>query len=559
MKRMLRKNINKGQGEWMLELPKQKKEVAGKISGWKTMDARIREKSRNMWEWEPAARKLLPYLRSSMACAFFSAFLCGILAHGMMMFNKFSAHDDLHYLFEMGTTVTTGRWTLHILYWLHTLFFQDVPMSLPVLNGFIAILCIGLSAAMIVRMMRIQSRFLSAALGCLMVCFPTITGLFFYMFTIHYYMIALLGFVVIAWLLCEKKGWIVKTAAICAGAAFLGIYQGFLPILLGLFLLDGLRKLSRGEITPRSFWIEKGSQAFCTICMLGLYSAANRLLLLRLGESLSGYQGIGEIPTLSDIIFRTGIAYREFFLPTQGARWDMYPLRSRTMYWLMLAGDLVMSVRLLRNTARKSRVCAVLVGIHLLLLPLCCNLIFLTTDLIHGLMVYGQIIQILLFIWLLDQQEFRLPACRRSFALGSALILTVTGFLYIRLANQCYLKLAFEQQEAISYCTTLVTQIRASEDYRAERPVLFLNSGNIADPTLTHMSELDSVNIFYYYPDTREYLNMSRDRIMERWCGFTPVYYEGEDMTALPEVQSMPHYPDAGSIRIIHDILVVHF
>ncbi len=109
------------------------------------MNAEIKDGSRNMWEWESAVRKIRHYMQTPMACAFFSVLLCGLLAHGMMLFNKLSAHDDLHYLFELGTTVTTGRWTLHILYWLHTLFFQDVPMSLPVLNGVIAILCIGAS------------------------------------------------------------------------------------------------------------------------------------------------------------------------------------------------------------------------------------------------------------------------------------------------------------------------------------------------------------------------------------------------------------------------------
>ena len=218
-----------------------------------------------------------------------------------------------------------------------------------------------------------------------------------------------------------------------------------------------------------------------------------------------------------------------------------------------------MSIRLLVHCTQNSKPNAFLAGVHLLLFPFCCNMIFLTTDLIHGLMVYGQVMQIILFIWLLDQQEFHLPTWRRILSLGSALILFVDGFLYIRLANQCYLKLIFEQQEAISYCTTLITQIKSSDDYRADRPVLFINDGRITDPTITHMREMNSINIFYYYPDTREYLNMSRDRIMERWCGFTPVYYEGEDLSGLPEVQAMPHYPDTGSIQVIHDVLVVRF
>ena len=511
-----------------------------------------------MWGQDSLLQKLLPSLRTPMSWAFFSAAVFGLLAHGIMLFNKLSAHDDLHYLFELGTTVTTGRWTLHILYWLHTVFFQDTPMSLPLLNGCIAILCVGLASGLTVRLLEIRSRFLSGALGCLMVCFPAVTGMFFYMFTIHYYMIALLGMVFIAWLLCRSSGWIERGCAVCIGAASLGIYQGFFPVLLCLFLLDGLRKLSREEIDLRVFWKEKGIQVLCTLCMLGLYSAANRLLLARLGESLSGYQGVGVIPSVSDIVRRTGLAYREFFLPTEGALWDMYPLRIRTLYRLMLLGDAVMSVRLVACRARGKKLRAVFSGIFLLLIPLGCNMIFLTTDTVHGLMVYGQVMQAVLFIWLLDQQAFRRPQWGRVFSLISALILGLTGFLYVRLANQCYLKLTFEQQEAISWCTALVARIKSSEDYRAERPVLFLNSDGISDPTITHLRELDTVRIFYYGPDTREYLNMSRDRIMERWCGFTPLYYEGEDLSSLPEVQAMPHYPDEGSIRVIHNVLIVN-
>ena len=175
------------------------------LSGSVNMDERISIDKENMWECESIVRKILPPLQSPISYAFFSTLICGLLAHSLMLFNKLSAHDDLHYLFELGTTVTTGRWTLHLLYWFHLLLFQDTPMSLPVLNGFIAILCIGVAASLIVKLLRIRSRFLSAALGSLMVCFPTITGLFFYMFTIHYYMVALLGMVFIAGLLCQKS------------------------------------------------------------------------------------------------------------------------------------------------------------------------------------------------------------------------------------------------------------------------------------------------------------------------------------------------------------------
>lgn len=43
------------------------------------------------------------------------------------------------------------------------------------------------------------------------------------------------------------------------------------------------------------------------------------------------------------------------------------------------------------------------------------------------------------------------------------------------------------------------------------------------------------------------------------WCGFNPEIVDEEAYADLPEVQAMPHYPEAGSIRIIGDTVVVKF
>jgi len=503
-------------------------------------------------------RKISPQMRF----AFFSALICGLLAHGMALFNKLSWHDDLYYLFDVGATVSSGRWTLHLLYWLENLFFLDGHFSMPLFNGCIAIACIGAAAGLLVNLFRIRSKILSAALGCLMVTFPVITGLFTYVFTIHYYMAAMMLMVSAAYLLCRDTPWWVKIIAVFLGSAALGIYQAFLPLIPGIILLHGLMELSEGKTAPGQFWKGILLRVLCTGGMLVLYFIANKLFQIRLGLVDITYPGMEGADSLSPAgyLARIGRAYREFFLPVQRVSTDMYPLRVHTMYQLMLLGDLILSVRLLIRIAKTRRANVLPFVLFLFLIPLAGNFIFVMADQVHGLMTYGQIIQMVLFIWLTDRLEVRPPNMRKLLSFASAAVLAVTGLLYIRLANQCYLKINFEQQEAISFFTALVTQIKSSEDYQASRPVLFVNEKEIVDPTVTHIRELDVLRTISYEFNTLEYLNnYTWSRMMEIWCGFTPIYSDRWDLTSLPEVQAMPHYPDAGSIQLVQDVLVVHF
>ena len=47
--------------------------------------------------------------------AMLSAYLFGLLAHGMTLFQKLSVLDDVLCLFDTGATYTSGRWFLGIL------------------------------------------------------------------------------------------------------------------------------------------------------------------------------------------------------------------------------------------------------------------------------------------------------------------------------------------------------------------------------------------------------------------------------------------------------------
>ena len=71
---------------------------------------------------------------------FFTVLVAGIVAHGYILFNRISYHDNAACLFNLGGTYESGRWMLGFIY--------DIQMkttklfSVPVFNGLLSIIFI---------------------------------------------------------------------------------------------------------------------------------------------------------------------------------------------------------------------------------------------------------------------------------------------------------------------------------------------------------------------------------------------------------------------------------
>lgn len=495
-------------------------------------------------------------------CALGGAVLFGTMAHGMGMLNKFAHHDEILAMFRVGTTISSGRWMLHVLEWLVTAAFPSGPASLPLSHGLISLVGIGACAGLISRLFRFRSRACAAALGGLMAVFPVITGFFGYLYTMPYYILALLMTVGGVCLICGDGPWWHKGTGILLGGCATGIYQAFVPLLVSLPILYDIHCLaSRGEQAGRvgrRLLIQGG----CVAVLMMFYFAANRFFLAKFDLTLNSYMGINEIDSfpLATYFRRVGTAYREFFLPTRNVARDMYPMHLYYLYGLMLATDGVLAVRLVRRKWREKKSGAVLMTMLLLLLPLGCNFIFVMSEKVHGLMTYGQTAQFVLLLWGLDGLAIRRDRLRRAVSGLAAAVLALTGVMYIRFDNQCYLKAAFQQQQAISFFTTLISRVKSAEGYRADLPVVFLQEKEISDLTLYNMDELDFIHLDSYGDTMAEYVNSyAWYDFMARWCGFDPPYGDPAGWSDHPEVRQMPHYPDDGSIRRVEDRIIVRF
>ncbi len=502
--------------------------------------------------------------------AFFSALISGVLIHGAGLWNKFSWHDDIIALFWVGSTISSGRWMLHVMGWLETLAFGDGHFSLPALNGLFALVCIGAAAGLLVHLLKIRKKSCCVGLGCVMAAFPTVAGLFGYMFTVHWYMLAMGMMCVSAFLICRGKRWWILAGAVLLGGCSVGIYQAFVPMLLSIILLHDLMCLAEGDEPAGALLKRLPAQALCVLGVMGFYFAMNRFFLWKFGLQMNTYMGMNEMmsATPGDYLARVGTAYREFFSPARNVSADMYPMHAHYAYLAMLCLDLLLGVLQGIRLLRKNRAKAALFFGLLALFPLANDFIYVMADRTHGLMTFSLVMQTALFVWLADRADFRdffrgekkATVLRRAVSGAAAGILGFTGICYARFDNQCYLKAAFQQQQAVSFFTALAAQVKAAPGFTDETPVVFLNAEKIADQTLYNIDELDFIRLDPYGYNLEEYLNTYAWRaFMERWCGFGPKTADPAEYANLPEVQAMPHYPDEGSVRRVGDAVVVNF
>jgi hypothetical protein len=102
---------------------------------------------------------------------FFATLLWGLLAHGFMMANKLSYHDDINN-FGVGATFHFGRWMLSVFGVSSRVIFGTKNFSLPWFSGMISILLIAAAVCFFVKIFDIKKPLVCVAVSGLIIAFP---------------------------------------------------------------------------------------------------------------------------------------------------------------------------------------------------------------------------------------------------------------------------------------------------------------------------------------------------------------------------------------------------
>ena len=493
----------------------------------------------------------------------------GIAAHGIMMFNKISWHDDLtlisHLSFEGVTGL--GRWFRAVLAYAIAVITNGTNLSLPLFHGILSVFFIALSTFILIQMFHIENTFLQNVLCGLLVTYPVVTGTFGFMYTAPYYFLALFLAVFSVYfelLRNNTLSFAVSSVCICLS---LGIYQAYFPVSVSCFALIIIVGIIDDSLDSVKVIIYQGTR-YILICVCGLveYYIIWKLFLKLFDISPKDYQGFSSIGASGIGNYIKGIrdAYRIFFLLSNDNSCDLFPMRGALLLeWsiiiISVGISLIFIIKKIREDIFKGLLLACLIG----LLPLCFNLICLISSVtpyshVHTLMLYAGSMLYMYCTWLLQYITRNKNGLGHKVYRISTALMSLLVIMNVYFANACYLKAEIYQKQTLSEMTVLVTRIKSVEQYKDEMPVSFVLTDNI-DSTLTDNQAFSDIKIVPFDTGQIDPYTMERHLFdnLSVWCGFSPVYVDSECFEKMKEVQEMPCYPDDGSIRIIENTVVV--
>lgn len=520
------------------------------------------------------------FSKTSKRTAFVAAVVVGFFIHLFGLLNIIHNYDDIFVNpVGFGSTIQSGRWGLALLGGVFHLLFGSY--NIPLLYGVIFLVFVGLAAAQLIEMFQIQSQKIAVVIGILFVVFPAATATLFFKFTAHYYGIAIFLAVAAAKKLAEsKRGFFLGTLFIVLS---LSIYQAYLPLTIGLLVLILIKRALESDNTNFLCTLRTGL-FFCLSIVVALVIyrvmvdvsvvVGNKVLVLvrqmlpsvEIDDfTLADYQGINTMGqfTLMSLLASVAEAFKLFFthpfngfcdLATTPLLKVLYPA-----FWALTV--IVVAVPLWVKKKRLAHVGGV--ALLLLLFPLAVNFIVVMcpdSD-IYTLMIYGFVL--IPCAPLLLYESWRnveiSPKTRIVFkrVLATTTALMIAAYSFLTTVNYTYMYYGTRQTE--NYFASLVAQIRMTDGFADDKPWAFI--GKINDPLLK--SSWDAVPVYGGNAGIKRMLNSySRNAWITNYVGYKPKWATDAQIAkikATEEYKRMSVWPDAGSICVINDCVVVRF
>lgn len=500
---------------------------------------------------EKAAQQAALFFRK-FRTAFLSSVIFGFLAYGFVLTNKLLNHDEAHSLFIKGATVVSGRWGLGAL----DIIFPNY--SMPWIYGLLTIFLVAVGICILVDMFCIRNRLLQGILaGCIMV-FPSLTGLFGYMFTSCSFALSFLLSIVSAALVQKDKKWYILPA-FCALVLSLSIYQSYISMTAGLLVLVLIRRVLTGE-NPGALLKQGLFYVGFLVFSLVAYYLCTQVIFRLTGTELGDYASGNFTFSPSAIWGNLLLAYRNFFrFFSEGFCGLMPTAFLRLLHTAALAITLVLAIVLCR-TGKCSLPAMVLLVFLLIALPLAVNCMYLITSekSIHTLVLYGfvnvYVAMILLADLTLEAESLRSFGSLLLNGLTSLLALVIAGNIYI--ANEASLHLYLRYENAYAFYTSLAADIKLQPEFTEDTVLAVI--GEYQQPKFysQQFEHIHSITgVYGFVPD-----NYSKERFLEYYLGFSIPMASREEIAAIEasaDFENMPVYPYYGSLRSFGNVLVV--
>ncbi len=481
-----------------------------------------------------------------------AVFLFGLFAYCFAFTNKLVNHDDASALFTKGASTAIGRWGLELVD-------KILPnYSMPWFYGVITLVLMTIAICLIVHIFQIRSKVIQVLLAGAIIVFPSMTGLFSYMFMSSTYALCYLFSVLAVYLVNwdAKKGFL---PAVLLQILSLSLYQAHISVAAGLLVLILIRRLLyEDDVKPI---VQKGF-LFVTflIVSLGAYYLLTLLIQRWCGIHMDGYASGSLSFSLAQLPADIAEAYKTFFGYLTRGDLSLIPTpASRLLHGAVLAAAAVLLG--IRCVSRKIRQPGrlLLLGAMLVILPLAMNCmhLFATVDAIHTLVAFG-VSSLYVLVAILCESCISLRGQLLSRAALNAATLAMTAILFINtyIANQSFLHLHLWYENTHAFYTALVADMKQTEGFTADTKLAVMG----AYQAPKHYDEKFAIGktlagIYGMRPEV-----YSADRFLEYYIGISVPFASLEEKQAIRNseaFQEMNVYPYYGCIQMIDGILVV--
>lgn len=521
-------------------------------------------------------------VKKNWKLAFFSAFVLGLLVHIYKFTNLLPNADALYNFYSTQNMVASGRWFLSVACGFSSYF------DLPWVNGVLSLCFMGLTAAMVAEVFRMENPVLIVLSSGLLVSFPAITATMAYEFTADGYMLAM---ALAAFSVCltrmefiGKKHWLkMVLSGVCICLAC-GIYQAYVSFAFILAVCYFMTELLENRREQKQYWRWIGAQVLIYGCALAGYYLIWKLCLQVQGFAAASYQGIDRVGVMGagdlvDAVLKIVRDFVRFFL-----EWNIlehgvtvYSVLNMLFLTALVFGILT---AVCKSGMLKRKVHLLLFLLCIAVLPVGCYIWYLTSPDVyyHALMLQSVCLLYILTAVLADRW-LRPRACDLVLWLLIAIVFnnSVTANMYYNYMDQSFQK---TQAAAVELSTRIHLLDDGSikyvaiyggldgwdqESHFAHDELRQLGGWKVLNRTILSpmfLSLYTDFDLSYYRANGLEYPIVENEPDIpapQDWEFRFPLLVSEEkaQLAETEQVKAMPIWPARDSVQVIGDTVVV--
>lgn len=512
--------------------------------------------------------------------------LAGLLVHLFMFTNKLYNYFEMNNIltemsYDKGDTLAMGRWFLPIVSKISSV------VSMPVVNGLICLICLGIAAVLIKDMLEIRGCLLGILLGSVLVSFPGVASYLSYGVNCDVFSVAFLLAIIAAYIPWKfgavsvreeaddkrptgagRRIVILSISAIIL-ALCIATYQPFMSVTIALIFARVFLDVCNNGIGIVTFIKKAGLYLSALIVGFVLYYVILKVFNAVMQIEVGNYHGINEMTSFTIKGIAKGFVYTYLYF-------------FRYLFDITYTGSVFLSIMngimsasfigfgimcCIRNHKAGN---TILIVVMMLFLPVGVNACpFLMADRVgNGVDRYMMFSMMLLFALLIafisfanqekDKQTFVLQWA--AFAGVFALVICDSYII-----NQTYFRADAMTKSENNYLNRLVGRIEDFDGYTADTPVYIVgaeqpfNENAYSNELLENLALVEGTEIkpWYNYDALIKYMEVYMNFTVTKVSKEFQEQFTLEAMTEGTTLHDLPVYPAKGSMVLVDDILII--